>query len=93
MDLQDAVDDPTRHLRCVDLRHRRLERGALALIHLPRRVVDHEPRGVDLHRGVREHPLDRLIRRDRLAELLPPLAVRDRELEQELARPDGAGGE
>ena len=45
---------------------------------------------MDLHGGVREHPLDRLVRRDRLAELLAALAVLDRELEKMLARPHGS---
>ncbi len=93
MDLQDAVGDAVRELGGVDLDHRRLARDAEAPVELRGRVVDHEPRRVDLDRTVREHPLDRLIRGDRLTELLAALRMRDPELEQVLARPDGAGRE
>src|SRR5712691_11004420 len=48
---------------------------------------------MDLDGRVREHPLDRLIRGDRLAELLAALAVRDGELEEVLTRAHGAGGQ
>src|SRR2546428_8781811 len=60
---------------------------------LPRRVEPHGPCGVALDCRVREHPLDRLVRGDRFAELLAPLAVLDGELEEMLARAHGSSGE
>src|SRR4029079_9193761 len=72
-----------------ELRHRGALGDALATVGARRRVVDHEPSGVDLRRGVCEHPLDPLIHRDRLAELLALLRVRHRRIEQALRDPDG----
>src|SRR2546425_6920726 len=63
------------------------------LVVLPRREHIKELRLVELDGGCRQHPLDRLVRGDRLAELLPALAVRDRHLQQVLARSDRTRGE
>src|SRR5687768_3158598 len=90
VDLQHAVRDPAGHLGRVHLHHRGLERRPPALVQPPRRVADHETRRMDLDRGVREHPLDRLVRREGAPELRPALRMRDPELEEVRARADGA---
>ena len=51
--------------------------------------VDHQPRGLDLHRHVGEHELHALEVGDRLAELLALLDVGDRRVERALRDADG----
>src|SRR3989441_5083983 len=72
------------------LRHRRLVRVASdPRVHLTGGVVDHEARGVDLHRHVGEHELDTLKGCDRLPELVSLPGVRHRGVERRLPDADG----
>src|SRR5258706_6095744 len=84
VDLHRGIGDAAEHLRGEELGHRGALRDALAAVRARRGVVDHETRGVDLGRRVREHPLDRLIRGDRPAELHACLRVLDGGVEQAL---------
>src|SRR5437867_3120055 len=88
MDLHRRVGDPSKRLRGEQLCLRRAVGNPLPPIGPRRRVVDHEPSGVDVDGGVREEPLDRLIAGDRSTELDPRLGVRDRGFEQPLGRAD-----
>src|SRR3990172_1579873 len=76
------------HLARVQLRHGGLLLEREATVLAPRGVPDERPRRVDPHRHVRDHELDRLVVRDRLAELDAILRVRDGGLEGALRNPD-----
>ena len=79
-----------RRLGREQLRHSRLEVGALARVLALRRLEHEEPSRLDLGRHLRELQLDRLVLRDRLAERLPLLRVADRLLEGACRDPDCA---
>ena len=93
MDLERRVRDAVRELARVELRHRGLARERPALVLQPRRLVDERAPGLDLGRHVRELELDRLERRDRLAELLALLRVREREVVGALREADAHRGD
>src|SRR5579862_136068 len=88
VDLERGVDDAVRQQPGVELRLRRGEREVAALVLEPRGAVDELPAGVDLRRHVRELELDRLEIGDRLAELMPLLRVRERQVVRALRETD-----
>ena len=53
----------------------------------PRRVVDHQPRGLHVHRHFRQLELDALKLRDGLAELLALLGIGQRMIQRALRQP------
>src|ERR1700684_2599186 len=75
------------------LRHPRLQVGALAGVLHRRRAAHEQPRRVDLRRHVGELELDRLVLGDRLAERLALLGVFERQLERALGEAGGARGD
>ena len=88
MDLHRGVGDAAEHLGREQLGHRRAVGDALAAVGARGGVVHHEPPGVDLSRGVREHPLDRLVGADRRTELHARFRVVDGRLEEALRGAD-----
>src|SRR5664279_2867888 len=88
VDLQRGVHHPVRQQAGVELRLRRRERERLALVLQPRGAVDELAPCFDLGRHVRELELDGLELRDRPAELLSLLRVRERKVVRALGEPD-----
>src|SRR5581483_6470365 len=93
VDAEGLLDDLLARLRGEELRHPRLEVGALARVLHARRLEREHPRRLDLRRHVGELELDRLVLGDRLAERLALLAVAERQLERALGDADAAGGD
>ena len=71
VNLNTGVSDLDRDFAGEELGHRRAERKRFAAVLSPRCPVGEKPRGVDLGGGIGELALDRLKRRDRLAECHP----------------------
>eukprot|EP00331_Platyophrya_macrostoma_P006894 CAMPEP_0176433120 /NCGR_PEP_ID=MMETSP0127-20121128/15816_1 /TAXON_ID=938130 /ORGANISM="Platyophrya macrostoma, Strain WH" /LENGTH=447 /DNA_ID=CAMNT_0017815453 /DNA_START=418 /DNA_END=1758 /DNA_ORIENTATION=+ len=76
-----------RHLRREQLGHRSVLHERLAVVLLAGRVVDHQPRGVDLHRRLRVLELHPLEVADRRVELLALEQVRHRRVHRALRNP------
>src|SRR3990172_8166474 len=93
VDLDRLRGHPHRRLAREQLPHRGLLLERQALILPPRRAVHEQPRRLDLHRHVRELPLDRLEVRDRLPELVPLLRILHRLFERPLRDPDAEGAD
>src|SRR5436305_7540777 len=92
VDLHGLVARLHREAAALQLRLRRDELEVAALILEPRRLVGHEPRGLDLGREVGELGLDRLELRDRLPERAPLLGVGECLVERALREPDAHRG-
>src|SRR5215813_851783 len=76
-----------------ELGHRRLLTEGSARICHARRAMDQQPRCIDLHLHVRQHPSDRLELGNRMSEGAPLLRVGGRFLQCAAAEPDGQGAD
>src|SRR4051794_14483099 len=92
VDLDALVGDVDRNPRGVQLRHRDLAHGVLAVVEAPSRRVDHLASALDLRRHLRELVADDLGLADRAPERLALLRVLERLLEHPLGAGDAARG-
>ena len=88
--LHRAVGDPPERLGHERLGHRDLLAVRQPVLHLPRRVQHHQPRCVEVHRGVGEHELQPLVARELLAERLARQQPLGGEVERALGDADPA---
>src|SRR5687768_10129571 len=93
MNLDAVLSGAHRDFARIQLRHRRLERGALAGILHCGGAIRHQPRGLDPHRVVHQLGADALKRSDQLSELFALERIRSRGVIGTLCEPYGERGD